>query len=478
MNRGDIDLGELLEVDVDQHSGKVKANGYKFIGQRLLVPRSLFGHMHIRGMTGSGKTSLDLVDLACQFMQPYEVVRNDASTGVVQEPIFIFDLGGDSNFFWNVHDQAKSLGRTFRYLTLDDELDSFLFPPFQAVGTSGEGNALKISQMLVQAFSMDHGLVYGGSYYSQQNLAALLRVARQLTQTGGEASLEDVARYLDDPHNKREFKDADSVRMTFQFLEQYSQLSRGRSSDEEIDIDRAIENGEVIYFFTPTLAEPLTARLVAGLGLFSVITVAMRRKKLNKSLPPIRILVDEFYEVVGRSLAALFAQSRKFSASLICANQSTSQLNNRDLSLSDQVFEGTAVKRYYTSLGSDVEVLQSLSKEARRFRGTKGGHSVTAQEVMLPALDRDTILDVSYAFGRSFVVINDGTGHREPLVVQQQHRYPDHSLRPMPARKLPVVRATRQGWSKDIPLDDAERVERHEAIRAIIATKVKNEIWK
>ena len=56
--------------------------------------------------------------------------------------------------------------------------------------------------MLVQAFHLDHGLVYGGSYYTQQNLAALLGVTRQLRdQLGDQASkkvkLRDVVKLLE-----------------------------------------------------------------------------------------------------------------------------------------------------------------------------------------------------------------------------------------------------------------------------------------
>ncbi len=200
--------------------------------------------------------------------------------------------------------------RDFRYLTLDNHLHSFFFPPFQAV--DADVNALTIAQLFIVAFSMDYGLVYGGNYYSQMNLAALHRVARKVTSEIGNATLEDVARYLDDPASR--LKDAEQVRMTFEFLQQYDQLANGPSDAEEILIDRAIERGEVIYFYTPTLAEPTTARMVAGLGLFSVIAVAMRRKKLGKSCPPIRILVDEFQEIVGSPFPLLQRRAESFAS--------------------------------------------------------------------------------------------------------------------------------------------------------------------
>ena len=139
------------------------------------------------------------------------------------------------------------------------------------------------------------------------------------------------------------------------------------------------------------------------------------RGEAGKPQKAIRLFVDEFQEIVGRSLAALLAQSRKFGVSLFLANQSTSQLENRDLSLADQVFEGTAVKQYFTSLGNDVAVLQSLSKDKLKYLiGESGEAKRTSHPIIVPKLDRDTILDVTFKFGRSFVVVNDGEGHAHP----------------------------------------------------------------
>jgi hypothetical protein len=441
----------------------------------LYVTRSLFGHAHVRGMTGSGKTSLALIPLAKEFLAPYE------ASGVAQrDPLFVFDLGGDQNLFAHVRAEANRQGRTFRYLTLDPDLDTYYFPPFQAVPT-GERNIIRICQMLVQAFHMDHGLVYGGHYYTQQNMGALLRVARKLTQQNTNPTLYDAARYLDDPRHRRQFKDADQVRMTFDFLLEYPQLDRTKSPKREIDMGRALSHSEVIYFFTPTLTEPMTARLVAGLGLYTLISAAMQRTKQGKPKRIARVLIDEFQELAGRSFAALMAQSRKFGISLILANQSTSQLENRDLDLADIVFEGTPVKQYYTSAGCrDTEVLQSLSKDTTRAVVSESekqmAMTTTIRHEVVPRLKRDTILDVSNCFGHSFVIINDGRGHRDPIRLKQTHDYPHMGHVSLPKRRPPGGNG--KAGTRQPPLKPAERQRRDAALDGLLKRKQAALRWK
>ena len=465
-----IYLGEVLTVEEKTNAVTER--------KPLSVPRNLFGHMHLRGMTGAGKTSLGIIPLVSQFAAPYGAGDREHA-----DAIFVIDFGGDQNAFWNAYKIAKSTGRTFRFLTLDQELLSYCFPPFQA--TPGETSVIKVSQMLIRSFHMEHGLVYGGSYYSQQNLAALLRVARKLSQQDEHCTLEDIARYLDDPNNRRDFKDAEQVRMTFSFLLEYPQLREHAEPEMNIDIDRALaaDRGkpELIYFFCPTLEEPLTAPLVGGLALYSIIGIAIQRKKHGRPTRRIRIFIDEFQEIVGRSLAALLAQCRKFGISLILANQSTSQLANKDLSLADSVFEGTSLKQYYTCVGdADTEVLRSLSQDKIRELGGMSGSglntSLSTHEYIDRALARDTILEQSATFGRSFVIVNDGCGHQEPLIAEQVHKFPDLSAKPMEKRPQPEAPAA-ETQRRPPPAARADAA-RQATLLALAESKRAEEAWE
>lgn len=450
-------------------------------GRLVRAARSLFGHVHMRGKTGAGKTSLAMLNFISQFMAPYLLLGKTCI-----DPIVILDFGGDQNLFWNACELATRCGRVFRYLILDEHYDSFFFPPFQAV-PGGKSNIIRIVQMLIQAFHLDNGLIYGGSYYTASNTGALLRVARRIAGLVGSPTLDDVAAYLDAPANRREFKDADQIRMTFDFLLEYPQLAPGPNPDREILLERAIDNGECIYIYVPTLDEPLTARLVGGLVLYSLIHIAMKRLRSGKPRRNIRVFADEWHEVAGRSLAALLAQSRKFLLSFFLANQSTSQLDHRDASLVDAVFEGTFLKQYFTCVGErDMRDLQGLSNDTTvTLGGTSTGKltgSSSSREIIVPRLSRDQIREATHRFGESFVVIDDGQGHREPILIRQSHAFPDYSDRPLPTRPPQdavftgqVGRTTADGA---VPLTDPERQVRHAALRKIISAKLAAEAWR
>lgn len=115
--------------------------------------------------------------------------------------------------------------------------------------------------------------------------------------------------------------------------------------------------------------------------------------------------------------------------------------------MADFVFENAAVKQYFTCVGDDdIRALQTLSSDKRvtlgggSSRGLASTHSY--REVITPSLEADTIRDVTARFGRSFFIVDDGSGHRNPVIVDQVHRYPDYSDKPMPLETLPAAAAS------------------------------------
>src|SRR5206468_1879984 len=138
----------------------------------------------------------------------------------------------------------------------------------------------------------------------------------------------------------------------------------------------------------------------------------------------------EFHEIAGRSFAALLAQSGKFGLTLIMANQTTSQLENRDTSLAQVVFDNTHVKQYFTvTTEEDIRQLQLLSKERKVLiegwsSGPDPSRTVTAHAVLLPRLRHNRILETSSRFGHSFLVLDDGDGHHEPIRIYREHQVP------------------------------------------------------
>ncbi len=402
-------------------------------GKPFAIPRDLMknGHIHVRGRTRSGKSSLAITPLLAQLARPYSLF---SPTGTLirsdfQDAIFIFDLGGDLALF-NFARRLAGPNR-FRFLSLERDDDWNFFDPLQAA-TSDPDRLIRIAILLQQAFSLDHGLVYGGSYYSQRNLTALLNVARTLAEqtlrTKTRTDIKEIARYLE----REKVKDAEEIRMIFSFLTEYRQLQPDDpQADNVINMRRALKDGEVVYFFCPTIGEAMTARQIAGLGLYTLINAAIERVhslRDDERGTPLRhawVFVDEFQELAGRSYASLLAQASKFGLSLIMANQTTTQLSTRDIGLAEIVRDNTFAKMYFTVTGEeDIKAIQSFSKESTRKLKSASEQEKSMldssktsgwQESMVPTLKTDEILHTSSTDKHCFLVLDDGTRHREPI---------------------------------------------------------------
>ena len=444
-------LGRRQNDDVSQIRADEIVLGVK-LGKRaknepFSISRALLkeGHVHVRGRTRSGKTSLVLDPLACALMESYELRWSDSSgihSRTERDAIFVFDLAGDYALYNSVRKCAEKCHRTFKYFSLESQ-NSFCFDPFQSV-RKDKLRAIRICNLLIEAMNMDHGLIYGGSYYTQRNLAGLLRVADravQRHQKGEFTGLADIAEYLD----RHREKDEDQIRMTFQFLLHYPQLMPAENDPNVIDMAQAIANREVIYFFCPTMGEATTARQIAGLGLYNTVNAAMqlaaKRDPASREQPTPHcwLLVDEFQEIAGKSFAAFLAQASKFGISAILANQTTNQLETDELSIADIVRDNTLAKIYFTVTGKrDIEELQWFSGDDRETLNSRssmplqlslGGERIGTTEMIVPKLRKDEILDTSATFGQFFAIVDDGKGHREPIRVQSKHRFSIETFR-------------------------------------------------
>jgi hypothetical protein len=452
-------------------------------GQPVTVDREFLarGHTHIRGQSGAGKTTRALLPLILQLMAAPPDADQDRP-----DPIFIFDLGGDNSLFHCVRAAAESLGRTFRFLSLEHDEDWHFFDPFQAVNP-GKSRIIHLASMLIEAFNLDNGQIYGGQYFTQQNLAALLEVARHLIQqqaADAPVSIDQISTYLE--RNRKRVRDSEQIRTMFAFLENYDQLRPhlASSPDQLIDVARAIDAGEVIYFHLPTLGEAITARPIAGLALFTIQQIAQQRPRNNKSKRQAWVFIDEFHEIAGRSFGRFLVQCRRFGLSLFLSHQDNNQLHDRDTALDRIVFTNTRTKMYFSITGQEeTEELQSLSRTARvllnvngtswstaKGKGTATGQSFTTsyhnsntdsrtrtettqtstggsrgtKEEIRPELEVNDILAVDGTEGQFFLTVKSGRGHTQPLPVQGLHVVNPQAHgaafdKPLPLRTTPLA---------------------------------------
>lgn len=488
----------------------------------VIVPRSVLkeGHIHIRGRTRSGKTALAIAPLLQQLIRPYPY-RDPSGQVLVpnmQDPIFIFDLGGDLSLFNFVsealctqryEDEKGNLiasPRTFRFLSLKQGDDWHYFDPFQIV-PDGERDLIRLAQVLIEAFNQDYGLLYGASYYSMRSLSALLRVANHVvsrSQGGKNLDFYEVGQYFE--RNNKFDRDEAQIKMAFQFLMTYEQLRRPPPTapqDRQINWRQALDNSEVVYFFCPSMGQATTARQVAGLGLYTLLATAQLRKDSGANEGEGHrhawVIVDEFQELAGRSFASLLAQSSKFGISLILANQTTTQLETRDVNLANVVRDNTLAKIYFTVTGKqDFDDLQSFSLEGRdelrslqqtENTGIPTSTSYGISERLTTNLRRDEILSTSSKSKNFFLILDDGSGNCEPkrlftdytITPEEYHRFRNQPISkrdPPPSGngepRTPVATTTPTQQAPPRPGSPA-KTKRNEALLNLLEEKQRQE---
>lgn len=443
------------------------------LDQAVHVSRDVLkeGHIHVRGRTRSGKTALAIAPLLRQLVKPYPYrdPKGNVLVPYMQDPIFIFDLGGDLSLFnfvkddlckeeyMDEHNNVVAPARKFRFLSLKNNDDWDYFDPFQVV-PDGERDLIRLAQILIEAFNQDYGLLYGAAYYSMRSLSALLRVASQVvmkSQAGSHMDFREVGKHLQ--NQPRPDRDEAQIRMAFQFLMTYDQLQRPPAGQEDCQINmrKALDQSEVVYFFCPSMGQATTARQVAGLGLYTLLAAAQLRKDSGANQGGGHrhawVIVDEFHELAGRSFASLLAQSSKFGISLILANQTTTQLETRDMNLAHVVRDNTLAKIYFTVTGKqDFDDLQGMSQEdsqeldyRNKTKTTRNAFETSISEMIqhriTTKLKRDEILSTSSTGKNCFLILDDGSGHHEPrrlftdytIFPEEFHKYKNQ---PIPKR--------------------------------------------
>ncbi|MAT72866.1 MAG: hypothetical protein CMJ58_25580 [Planctomycetaceae bacterium] len=408
-------------------------------GDPVTVERELLksGHTIIRGMTGSGKTSKGMLPLILKLMEPYQLswpAKNGTlETAHERDAILVVDLGGDKQMFHATQKRALQLGRTFRCFSLDSAR-SHRFDPFQSIGADGQ-RIIRLCNLFLEAFSLDHGIIYGGSWYSQRNLLMLLKICEEMVESkrsGREITLKEVDRYLQSS-KCADVKDAEQIRGIFRFLLEYDQLQPEPGEPDLIDLKRAIEDGEVIYAYLPAISEATTARQIAGLFLQIAIASAMKiYEERQGSARPQRHLhcfVDEMVNLAGASFENYLIGARKYSISITMAYQSSESLQkDKNVDLVPVVRDNSVLQMLFTVTGRrDIEELQTFSRETTRplrsrsletsirFGAYRALGGESESESVTPQLSKDDILDVAGTEGAFFAVIRDGRGHREPI---------------------------------------------------------------
>jgi hypothetical protein len=400
----------------------------------VMIPRSILedGHVHISGRTGSGKTAAALTSMAFQILRDGDKAEGPRKTS----PLIIIDLKGDRAYFNAVRHAAAEHGRTFRYFSTHAGDDYHFFDPLQIFHLGGV-TPLQLASEFVRAFSLDYGLIYGGLYFTHQNLGILLDAVKEVIERRSEPpTIGAISRILDRISQSSYNKDARHIQLCLKFLAECEQVnieSQAGPPTNTIDMMRALEDSEVVYFFLELEGEAPSLRQIAALALYTLVQAMKERRYLGLPTRSTYVIVDEFYHIAGKSFGELLSTVRHLGLHLVLANQTRSQLENHDKALPSIVDANTVVTLAYSFTVEEAEQFALESGEEKEFlsgyslnpvKNEFGLISVSAKEAWTTRLRDQDLKFVNDTRLAALLLVKDGAFQQGARVRKVQTLYP------------------------------------------------------
>lgn len=422
----EVDTGRAVEHPLAGHAGKM---------------------MQVRGETGGGK-SLLIAKIVLQYLELGAMFRQAAEC-----PIVVIDLGGDLFLINLLMERCHQLGRTFRWFSLDPDDATFHFEPLQSC-QSLRGSPGRKANYVTAGMNLAYQEGFGTGYFGRLNLATIREAFSRLAAKGLESpSLVELGEELTlMARRQRGSKEAAEALYAVDQLLDYDALRPVGDPERTIDVDRALEECHIVYFFLSTLQEPLAARATGTLAAWSVINAAAYRQKTGKPRRTVSLVIDEAAQVIhGQSFQDALVLSRKLGVRITAIYQSEAQLRSaRGSDMSQVLRDNCAIKAFFTTDVGDRKELDSLLGHSKLETVPRQGLSITGlrtttsqSEQQEPILKVNTVHDVNGAFGEFFLCFKNGQGHSEPVRVMSDFpttktEHDDLSTRPLPRREAAV----------------------------------------
>jgi len=380
--------------------GTIKESDHFFMGIAhqaqypvLLNEKILNEHCYIVGETGSGKTSLGIMPLLINLIRgkalSTEKKHHTPITGrmTLPPPLVIIDLKGDPALFnlmkYEAEKRRKELGITdendpryaFRFFTPEKNKASYSFNPFSNLKTDSRSD-IQLCQLLLDSLNLNHGEGYGRSYFSRMN-RRILYEAITMKNPEKPTSFIDIYNNIINRNEtkKKEAQDSFELLSVFQCLSHYKMLYPNEDKNLEIHMPEVIDKHQTAYFWLPSVTESISVTEIAKLALFSLISAAVERQRMNKDFVQSYLVIDEFQRIASQNFKIILEQARSFGVSAILANQTQSDLVTNDIDLRPTISTNTRLKIFFSVTdpnevnalseisGDEVAILESWSEQ-------------------------------------------------------------------------------------------------------------------
>lgn len=377
---------QILENEIlgeSSHEPSVFA-GFSEKGKRVYVKPS-FRRMHTQvvGTTNAGKTE--------SVILPWAIDDIKRKRGLI-----IIDGKSDKSMLNKLYSYAKLYGRDLevKILSLCNVEMSHTFNPL------AYGNALEITERVFKSFSFEN------EYYKSLQYESLLHTLLIFEKTNIIPTPIKIIEGLRSPaillHLAKKTEDQKLISWSIEFLkksnEERNQETSGLISQlqalavgetapifnaetSDIDLEKALNEGSIIYCQLPVLKIPTLGKTVGKLILQCLQSaVASRHLGSAKSNEFFSIYLDDFTEYLTESFVSLLNKSRSANVGVVFAHQALGDLaglgdgvKNTILSNSNlKVFMRTNEPESAEYFSQTIGTIQGLKRTERETSGTFG----------------------------------------------------------------------------------------------------------
>lgn len=352
-----------------------------FVGLRhpenepLLVPREVFQrHGYVLGGSGFGKTSYALAQLLIQLAEPYKWVGNRRAqpTGVM-----IIDLkpGGDPFLRALAEQVAYDRERTFRFFSSDPTYQSVQFDPFAMLRATPY--LVERAELLIKAFSLVYAEGYGSDFFTAEQRTLLTEIIHEDNPDTFQKLINMVAHRTSGDKGNKDARGLYSAISGLQYALHVNVESKPVDPEEQIDFDRFLDKGEILYVHLDSRGTYLLGRDIGKLMLFSLLKAATERLKRRETRQAF-VLIDEFQRLAARNVVEMLEDARSAGVGFVLAHQSSSALKTRDTDLYGTLFENCSFKQCLTL--EDARVIDLFKLISGRVIEKKEGGATTEGE--------------------------------------------------------------------------------------------------
>lgn len=364
---------ERAESNAIKKTSESVACGKTESGVRVFIhPGQRAMHTQVVGTTNAGKTESVILPWAIQ----------DIRQG---RGLIIIDGKSDRGVLEKIYSYACSAGAKdkFKLFSLSSIEESRTFNPL--VGVPEE-----VTEMVFNAFDIEN------PFYRSIQFEVMVQLLRIFSATGMSPTFErlyeacatpsvllKVATDLSDSNLKSwlkgfiELPPKDRLERTSGLIAAFGQFAFGRqgtlfnTEEPDIDVSKALKDGEIIYFQLPVLLSPFLGKATGKLVLQAIQNAVANRHRSSGDNKFYSIFLDDFSEYLYPGFVSILNKSRSAKVGVVFAHQALGDIKALGDHVANAILTNSNLKIFMR--GSDPESAEYCA----RLIGTKSTEKLT-----------------------------------------------------------------------------------------------------